>query len=210
MRNLAYIILTGVLFVGCTGDSPQVSTLSQEQVDTYKPEEREKTTEELRREEMEENELRVKELSIDENDLNRSTPTEEQLPDEVTKSVDNQNIDVDFLNTQLESLYFDFDKFTIRENMLPALNSNVKILNSKEAIANEIVVEGNCDEWGTDEYNYALGLKRAQVIKEALIAEGVSENRLRIVTYGEANPICLERKDECWAKNRRADFHIVK
>jgi peptidoglycan-associated lipoprotein len=210
MRNLAYIILAGSLFVGCTGDSPQVSTLSQEQTETYKPVEEEKTTEELRREEMEQNELRVKELSVDENDLNGTAPVEEQLPDEVSQNIENQNIDVDFLNTQLESLYFDFDKFTIRENMLPTLNSNVKILNSKEAIANEVVVEGNCDEWGTDEYNYALGLKRAQVIKEALIAEGVSENRLRIISYGEANPICLEQKDECWAKNRRADFNIVK
>jgi peptidoglycan-associated lipoprotein len=208
-KSLLYISLLTV-FSGCGGDTG-VSTLAGEQVtETPKPEEQEKTTEELRREEIEQNLINSKNLSLEEQDLNSSAPVEEKLSDEVRIDPESETIDVDFLNTQLESLYFDFDKFSIRENMLPTLNSNVKLLNSSEAIANEVVVEGNCDEWGTDEYNYALGLKRAQVIKEALIAEGVGESRLRIISYGESNPICLEQKDECWAKNRRADFKILK
>jgi peptidoglycan-associated lipoprotein len=199
---ISILIVINLFIVGCA--EPSVSNLAQN------GDLADKTTEDIRREEIEQNEIRTKNFSVEEKDLN-GTAQEIKMSDKTQqKSEINLNIDIDYLNTQFESIYFDFDKFTIRENMLPKLNSNVKIITSKEAITKNIIIQGNCDEWGTDEYNYALGLKRAQVIKEALIAEGVNEDRLRIISYGESNPICLERKDECWAKNRRTDFNIEK
>ncbi|MFA6756952.1 MAG: OmpA family protein, partial [Sulfurospirillaceae bacterium] len=78
-----------------------------------------------------------------------------------------------------------------------------------EAVNLSIKVEGNCDEWGTDEYNYALGLKRAKSVKDALIAEGVPSDRIMVVSYGESNPVCSESNKDCWAKNRRAEFKLL-
>ena len=71
-----------------------------------------------------------------------------------------------------------------------------------------IKVEGNCDEWGSDEYNYALGLKRANVVKDALVADGVNPNRLSVVSYGESNLVCSEKSKSCDAQNRRDEFKV--
>lgn len=65
---------------------------------------------------------------------------------------------------------------------------------------------GNCDEWGSDEYNFALGLKRANSVKKALIAEGVNEDQLSLVSYGESNPKCEASTEKCFRLNRRVDF----
>ena len=80
---------------------------------------------------------------------------------------------------------------------------NASKLNGLEG---SVKVEGNCDEWGTDEYNYALGLKRAKVVKDALIADGISESKISVVSFGESNPVCADKTKECWSKNRRAEY----
>ena len=130
---------------------------------------------------------------------------ENQVTEEKPTLIDE---DINYINTQFESIFFDYDRYSIKEDMLPIIEKNIKLMNAKQLIGKTIIIEGNCDEWGTDEYNYALGLKRAQIIKEAFIAEGVDENRIKVVTFGESNPICLEQTDECWAKNRRVDFKM--
>lgn len=116
--------------------------------------------------------------------------------------------DVEYINTQFDSIYFDFDRYSIKESMLVSINRNLQLINSPRVTGKDIIIEGNCDEWGTDEYNYALGLKRAQVVREALIADGVNEDRVKAISYGESNPVCLEEQDDCWAKNRRVDFKL--
>ena len=79
----------------------------------------------------------------------------------------------------------------------------------KAGSANDTIkLEGNCDEWGTDEYNYALGLKRAKSVKDTLVAHGVSESNLKLISYGESNPTCTEKNEACWSKNRRVEFKI--
>ena len=72
-----------------------------------------------------------------------------------------------------------------------------------------IKLEGNCDEWGSDEYNYALGLRRANAVKAAMTAQGVSADRITMVSYGESNPVCTDKTKECWAHNRRVDFKLL-
>ena len=69
-----------------------------------------------------------------------------------------------------------------------------------------VEIEGHADERGTGEYNLALGSERAQVVMEYLSALGISSNRLSTVSYGEELPVCREKTEECWQKNRRADF----
>ncbi len=111
----------------------------------------------------------------------------------------------------LNSVHFSFDKFTLSDSMREIATSNAtKIDTTIQSYANlKIKLEGNCDEWGTDEYNYALGLKRAKTAKDALIADGVSENKIMMVSFGESNPICSDRNVKCWKLNRRVDYRLL-
>jgi len=112
------------------------------------------------------------------------------------------------LEKELSTIYFDFDKFVIRADMQDKVSSDAKLANAEASNFN-IKLEGNCDEWGSDEYNFALGLKRANTTKNALVAEGVAANRISMVSYGETNPTCNEKTRDCWSKNRRVDFKLL-
>lgn len=112
------------------------------------------------------------------------------------------------LERDLSSVYFDFDKFNIRSDMQNKVSNSAAVAKTA-ASAFTIKLEGNCDEWGSDEYNFALGLKRASSVKKALISEGVAESRITMVSYGESNPVCTDKTKECWSKNRRVDFKLL-
>ncbi|NLY03697.1 MAG: OmpA family protein [Campylobacter sp.] len=114
----------------------------------------------------------------------------------------------DQIQGQTQNIYFAFDKYNIDANGQAAANNNAALFNQEGAEALQVKVEGNCDEWGTDEYNYALGLKRAKAAKDALIAEGVDASRLDVVSYGESNPVCTDRTKSCDAQNRRSEFKV--
>lgn len=132
-----------------------------------------------------------------------------------SNTMDSQNVQsavekaIAALEAKSSTIYFDFDKYNIKADMQPKIDSNAVVFNSDEGKNFSIKVEGNCDEWGTDEYNYALGLKRAKSVKDALGAAGVSSDRIMLVSYGESNPVCKESTKECWSKNRRADFKLL-
>lgn len=111
--------------------------------------------------------------------------------------------------SKLQSIYFDFDRFNIRSDMVPILQSNANILLNPKLQGVTIKLEGNCDEFGTDEYNYALGLKRAKSVKDELILKGIPESSITLVSFGESKPACLEKTKECYAKNRRVDTKIL-
>jgi peptidoglycan-associated lipoprotein len=113
------------------------------------------------------------------------------------------------LEQNSNKIYFGFDKFSISPEMQSVIEQNARLFNTSEARQLSIKVEGNCDEWGTDEYNYALGLKRAKSVKDALVAQGVDESRISIVSYGESNPECTAATKDCWDKNRRAEFKFL-
>lgn len=112
------------------------------------------------------------------------------------------------IQNQVQNVYFDFDKFNVTPNMKSVVASNAALFNQAGAEAIQVKVEGNCDEWGTDEYNYALGLKRAKSVKDALIAEGMKADRISVVSYGESNPVCTDKTKSCDAQNRRDEFRI--
>ena len=105
------------------------------------------------------------------------------------------------------SVYFGFGDYTIAPNMESNMNTNVKVGSSASA---KIKIEGNCDEFGTDEYNYALGLKRAKAVKDSLAAQGVSSSKMVLVSFGESSPVCTEPSDTCYDRNRRVDLRLVK
>lgn len=116
---------------------------------------------------------------------------------------------IERLNDTLAKVYFDFDKFNIRPDMQSVINTNADIFNTQVAGVG-ITIEGNSDEWGTDEYNQALGLKRAKAVKEALVAQGVNADRIAVKSYGETNPVCTEKTKACDAQNRRAEFKLAR
>jgi len=145
---------------------------------------------------------------------NNTQPTETDLTDNTTVKVTEDSMNEDKLNQKLakdlsnEVIHFDFDKYNIRQDQLPIVEQVANIL--KDTKGNFTVrIEGNCDEWGSDEYNYALGLKRAKTVKQALIDLGVDANKLTIISYGESNPVCTAHTKECWAKNRRDNFTLL-
>jgi len=112
------------------------------------------------------------------------------------------------LEKELKTIYFDFDKFNIRADMQANLSADASVVNT-QAKNFFVKLEGNCDEWGSDEYNFALGLKRAETVKKALTAEGVDASRISMVSFGESSPVCTDKTKECWAKNRRVEFKLL-
>ena len=130
------------------------------------------------------------------------------LGENLNNTSDSNEMALAQLEKDLLSVYFDFDKFVIRSDMQKNVSNDAKL--AKAAPSNlTIKLEGNCDEWGSDEYNFALGLKRANTVKNALVAEGVEASRITMVSYGESNPVCTDKTKECWAQNRRVDFKIL-
>jgi len=107
---------------------------------------------------------------------------------------------------ELKPIYFDFDKSVLRPDAMDALSSSTTWL--KENGDALVLIEGNCDERGTAEYNLALGDRRAKSAMDYFEANGIAKERLSTVSYGKERPVCTERSDECMNQNRRADFRI--
>ena len=106
----------------------------------------------------------------------------------------------------LADIFFDFDQHTIRRDAQSILSANAAWMNSKSGQA--IVIEGHCDERGTQAYNLVLGDKRARSAKRYLEDLGVPGSRLKTTSYGELRPFCKEHDESCYQQNRRAHFVV--
>jgi peptidoglycan-associated lipoprotein len=109
-------------------------------------------------------------------------------------------------NLILEPIYFDFDKSEIREDNLPVLEGIAAWMMEKPEA--RLKIEGHCDERGTKEYNLALGERRALSVRSHLTGLNVNPQRLHTISYGEEMPVCTEATEDCWARNRRAQFLV--
>ena len=106
-------------------------------------------------------------------------------------------------NANLKDIFFDFDKYDIRANDAKTLDTNAAWLKTND---NLVLIEGHCDERGTNEYNLALGERRAKSTMNYLVSQGVQASRITIISYGKERPVCTEHTEDCWAKNRRSHF----
>jgi len=109
---------------------------------------------------------------------------------------------------EAEPVYFDFDKSFIRSEYRPVLREKAGFLKDNPNVRTR--VEGNCDERGTNEYNLALGERRAESAKNFLLSLGISPDRIEAISYGEERPLAVGHNEDSWAQNRRDDFVIMK
>jgi len=106
----------------------------------------------------------------------------------------------------LQDIFFDFDKSNIRDDQKAALNQDVSWLKGNPTA--KVTIEGHADERGTNEYNLALGERRAKATRDYLVAVGIEAARITTVSYGEERPFVLGHDESAWKWNRRAHFVI--
>ena len=107
----------------------------------------------------------------------------------------------------LQMINFDYDKFVIRDDAKSILDRNASWLRKYRTV--KVLIEGHCDERGTEEYNLALGEKRAKSTLDYLVSLGTPQERMKIISYGKSQALDPGNNEAAWAKNRRAQFTII-
>lgn len=108
----------------------------------------------------------------------------------------------------LKDIHFNFDQYDLDSNTKKVLAANARFLKNNPDLRVEI--QGHCDERGTNNYNIALGERRAHSTKKYLVAQGIASNRVNVISYGEEKPFCSDNNENCWHQNRRAHFMVAK
>jgi peptidoglycan-associated lipoprotein len=161
-------------------------------------------------------------------DLNVETTTVPETPSQTTTDVQQpadtapmdqtevdplQSADLQVVNEELKrrgfspDIYFDYDESVLSDDTRDRLSRNAEVLRSQPSFL--LTIEGHADERGTNEYNLALGDRRANGVKSYMTSLGLPEARLRTVSYGEERPACTETVESCWSQNRRAHMTIT-
>ncbi len=141
------------------------------------------------------------------------TPAEEEIVEPV-EIVEEESVEEERLSAEekaaavFKDVLFEYDKYDIRPDARVILDSVADFLNAEKSV--NIVIEGHCDERGTNEYNLALGENRGKAAMKYLLARGIPSSRMLVITYGEEKPVCMGSNDSCWQSNRRAHFVITK
>jgi len=140
---------------------------------------------------------------------------EEEAPEEIAYARDEEIGERDLSAAELaevakmvfSDIHFDYDKYNIRPDARPMLDKVASFMSGNSDY--NVVIEGHCDERGTNEYNLALGERRAKSTKNYLVSLGVSSPRISTVTFGEEKPLCTDSSETCWQSNRRAHFVVT-
>jgi peptidoglycan-associated lipoprotein len=138
-------------------------------------------------------------------DFVEDTPVAETFPsdmDDLNKYVQDKGY--------IRDAFFNYDEATLDDAAQSALTSSATWLKGKDGATYNVLVEGHCDERGTEQYNLALGDRRANTAKEYLVTLGVDARRIRTVSYGEERPFDDGHDDSAWSKNRRAHIVLVR
>jgi peptidoglycan-associated lipoprotein len=104
------------------------------------------------------------------------------------------------------SIYFEFDSYTVDPKYVSTISAHASYLKSSQKQKVSVIIQGNTDDRGTTEYNLALGQKRSESVKKALVAQGVSESQLEAVSFGKEKPADSAQTEAAFKENRRADF----
>lgn len=117
-----------------------------------------------------------------------------------------QPSDDELFRMAVKDVFFDYDKAEIRSNEKPAAEGDASFLAQHPNM--RVVVEGHCDDRGSEEYNLALGESRARALRKELVARGVSPDRIKTISYGKEQPFCRQDDEACWQQNRRDHFSL--
>jgi peptidoglycan-associated lipoprotein len=112
--------------------------------------------------------------------------------------------DREFFDKRIQDIFFDYDKYNIRNDQLGIAENDASALKERPTL--KMMIEGHCDERGSEKYNLALGDRRANSVKSYLVDHGVPAERIDTVSYGKERPLDLGHNEEAWAKNRRGHF----
>jgi len=147
------------------------------------------------------------------------TPVETQVAAEQPAPVAEQSVsestvseqvpaDIEAVARQLQRVHFEFDQFSLSAEARDILAANAALLQANGDV--KVRVEGHCDERGSDEYNLALGERRAIAARDYLVSLGIAADRISTISYGEEMPLDPASNEGAWAKNRRAEFKAVR
>jgi peptidoglycan-associated lipoprotein len=218
MKKINLALLPLLFFVGCGINDPKVPSEKEnsEEIVLKEPDfnngesfiDNKVLDEDL----IQTNELE-EELNADLSELEASDENPELEDIKIIKVSDtNTKEDILDVNQLYLNFYFDYNKYSLEEmKQTSKLKDLIKFLKEREdEFSNKkIVIEGNADQRGTDEYNYALGIKRAHYIKEQIIFNtSVLNDNIKIISYGETNTICSEDTEDCYKRNRRVEISV--
>ena len=202
MSIIVFLLCLGLLVSGCpkkTVMKEEPSSKTEEQLAV----ERDKTA----RLEAERKEKEAKEMArIKEEEAQKQPAQKEFEKSLVAKKTPGIEGEV-FESQLLKDIHFDFDKYDVRPMDAEILMENTALLKKRPSM--KVQIEGYCDERGTEEYNLALGERRANSTKKYLVSLGISPDRISTISYGEERPLDPRHNEEAWARNRRAHTIIL-
>ena len=137
----------------------------------------------------------------------KDAPARVTVNEKVVRATTPQPSDEDLFARNVKDVLFDYNNSNIRTDQAPTAHNDAAFLSQHPSI--KVVVEGHCDDRGSEEYNLALGTSRAESLKRALLREGVSADRIKTVSYGKEKPFCTDENDQCWQQNRVDHFNIA-
>lgn len=112
--------------------------------------------------------------------------------------------DEDLFSRNVKDVFFDYDKYAIRPDEAQTVQNDGAFLSQHPNI--KVLVEGHCDDRGSEEYNIALGTSRAESVKQSLLQHGISAERIKTISFGKEKPFCTEDNEQCWQQNRVDHF----
>lgn len=134
-----------------------------------------------------------------------ATQIEEPIKPQVEETTEPEDLDkIDLSHIKMDDVYFDFDQATLRDDARATLNRHAEILKANPKV--NVLIEGHCDERGTEDYNLALGERRAERVRSYLQSLGIGSERMRTISYGESQPKAMGSDESAWSQNRRAHF----
>lgn len=122
----------------------------------------------------------------------------------VVASIPASPTDEDLFGKNVKDVFFDYDKSNVRQNEVPTAQQDAAFLEQHPGV--QVLIEGHCDDRGSEEYNLALGTSRAEAVKQSLTQQGVSAARIKTISYGKEKPFCGEENEQCWQRNRVDHF----
>jgi len=212
MRNFLFVAFLVFFIAGCATQGGKSADIEQrdlfdQQQEAAKQQEAEKQAQVMR--EQEELKRQLEEQQRRQQAQQQEQPIVRPLPDgtvgesQLTSDPWAQLKEAESLLSK-RSVYYEYDRYDIQEEYVPIIEAHAKLLMAHSDL--KIIVQGNCDDRGSREYNLALGQRRSDSVRRAMVLLGVNEKQIETVSFGAEKPVAFGQDEESWAKNRRSDI----